>query len=85
MSIQKIVVLIWPVLLLATLCKAQTTGNTLPATIIKQTTGDLDKDGIDETVTIYDIPAGNDNAGATRIMAIYKIADGRSPYWMTLI
>lgn len=71
--------------LFASLCNAQTKDKITPfsssATIVKQATGDLDKDGIDETVAIQDIQTGKDNLGLTRVMTIYKTTKGKTTLW----
>jgi len=88
MKIRSLTVLLASTLLLASLCKAQTTTGTpeLPSSaIIKQTTGDLDKDSVNETVAIYDISTGKDNLGVTRIMAIYKNRNGKATLWKKAI
>jgi len=53
--------------------------------VIYQTNGDLDKDGIDETVYICDIPASKDRLAITRQLLIAKNVKGKPQLWYKTI
>ncbi|WP_316828989.1 hypothetical protein [Pedobacter miscanthi] len=79
--VKLIIVFIFFVLLFSLTAKSQTVFGIPPEQVIYQINGDLDKDGIDETVYICDVPASKDGLAITRQLLIAKTVKGKPQLW----